>query len=121
MRSIDKYLELLNQLSPESKPKWGIMTSQHMVEHLIQAVKMSNGKLKLKCYNQNEKIPTLRRFLMGNRPLPQLFINPAIGEGLLPLEFVDINNALVTLKDEVDDYYSFFKVHFFLLPIFLKG
>jgi len=106
---LEKYLMLLDQLSESSKALWGKMTAQHMVEHLVQAVQMGNGKLKVECFNPPEKIPTLKRFLMSERPLPKLFINPLIGPDLLPLKFTNLDDAKENLKKEVDDYELYFQ------------
>ena len=105
----DNYLTLLNKLDPQQKPLWGKMTPQHMVEHLILAVQMGNGKLKLECFNPPEKIPTLKRFLMSSRPMPKLFVNPVIGEDLIPLENSSLLEAIEKLKNEIDDYVIFFE------------
>ena len=107
--STNNYLTLLNKLNPQQKPLWGKMTPQHMVEHLILAVQMSNGKLKLDCFNPPENIPTLKRFLMSSRPMPKLFVNPVIGEDLRPLENSSLINAVEKLKKEIDDYLLFFE------------
>lgn len=107
--STNNYLTLLNKLDPQQKPLWGKMTPQHMVEHLILAVQMSNGKLKLDCFNLPEKIPTLKRFLMSSRPMPKLFVNPVVGEDLRPLEYSSLEEAVEKLKNEIDDYVSFFE------------
>jgi hypothetical protein len=106
---INNYLTLLNKLDLQHKPLWGKMTPQHMVEHLILAVQMSNGKLKLECFNPPEKNPTLKRFLMSGRPMPKLFVNPVIGEDLLPLEHSSLEEAIEKLKKEIDDYLLFFE------------
>ena len=106
---INKYLELLNELEPQQKPLWGKMTPQHMVEHLILAVQMSNGKLKLECFNPSEKMPSLKRFLMSGQPMPKLFVNPVIGEDLRPLECLSFNEAIEKLKNEIDDHVLFFE------------
>jgi len=105
----DNYLMLLNKLDPQQKPLWGKMTPQHMVEHLILAVKMSNGKLRLECFNPPEKIPSLKRFLMSSRPMPKLFMNPVIGEDLRQLEYSSFQKAMEKLKNEIDDYIIFFE------------
>jgi len=106
---INKYLKLLNELNSQQKPLWGKMTPQHMVEHLILAVQMSNGKLKLECFNPPEKIPSLKRFLMSSRPMPKLFLNPVIGEDLRPLEYSSFEEVMEKLKNEIDDYIIFFE------------
>ncbi|MDP3683019.1 MAG: hypothetical protein Q8S01_03720, partial [Ignavibacteria bacterium] len=74
-------MPLLGKLMDETKPLWGKMSAQHMIEHLILAVKTSNGKLTIGCFNPPEKIPALKRFLMSARPLPKEFVNPLIGSG----------------------------------------
>ncbi len=109
MKQLDKYIELLEQLTHDKKPEWGIMTPQHMIEHILLAVQMSNGKLTLECFNDEEKLPMLKRYLMSSRPLPQGFVNPYIGEGLLPLKFSNLEEAISELRKEVNDYYNFFE------------
>jgi len=104
-------LEQLNNLSTDTKQLWGKMTAQHMIEHLVLAVRTSNGKLNIGCFNPPEKIPTLKRFLMSARPLPKEFINPLIGEGLKSLEYQNIEEAKLVLKNEVEDYYQYFEKH----------
>jgi hypothetical protein len=105
------YISQLESLLPEAKPLWGKMTLQHMIEHLILAVRSSNGKLKIECFNPKEKIPALKRFLLSDRPLPKNFINPVIGEDLLPLEYKNLKSAFSALKSEIDDYYIFFETN----------
>ncbi len=105
----NKYLMLLNKLDPQQKPLWGKMTPQHMVEHLILAVQMSNGKLKLECSNQPDKILTLKRFLMSSRPMPKGFVNPVIGPDNLPLNYSSLDEAKNKLEEEIEDYYRFFE------------
>jgi hypothetical protein len=105
----NQFLKQLEILKKDDKALWGKMTPQHMVEHLILAVKMSNGKLNLECSNPAEKIPALKRFLMSSRPLPKLFINPVIGAELCPLEYSSLGEAKERLKEEIDNYDSFFQ------------
>ena len=110
-KMLKDYLTILEQLEPHQKPAWGKMTPQHMVEHLILAVQMGNGKLKLNCINPPEKLPTLKRFLLSDRPLPKGFVNPAIGADNLPLKCPDIDRARDKLKKEVENYYKYFKTN----------
>lgn len=112
MRSdLFSYIAHLTNLLPETRPLWGKMTLQHMIEHLILAVRSSNGKLKIECFNPPDKLPALKRFLMSERPLPKNFMNPVIGEELLPLEYKDLKSAIIALKSEIEDYYKFFKTN----------
>jgi len=108
IKDLNKFIKLIKNLTPDTKPLWGIMSTQHMIEHLILAVQQSNGKLTVECFNSSEKLPMLKRYLMSNRPLPQGFVNPYIGEGLLPLIFSNLEEAITELEKEVNDYYDFF-------------
>ncbi len=105
----NKFIEPLSSLESDQKPAWGKMGAQHLVEHLILAVKMGNGKLKLDCINPPKKLPTLKKFLMSSRPMPKGFVNPAIGSDNLPLNFSSIDEAINKLKEETKDYYRFFE------------
>jgi len=52
--NISKYL---NKLDEDTKPKWGIMTPQHMVEHLEQTYKIASGEI------QDFEIATPEKYL----------------------------------------------------------
>lgn len=110
-RDLNQFLHYINKLTPDSKPLWGIMTSQHMVEHLLMTVKVSNGKVTVECFNPSEKVPTLKRILLSERPLPKNFINPFIGKRLLPLQFDSLKNAIDNFVLEIKDYYTFFEIN----------
>ena len=105
----NKFSAKINLLKSNQKPVWGKMSAQHMVEHLIFAVKMGNGKLKFECINPLFKLPTLKKFLMSNRLMPKGFVNPVIGPDNLPLDYSSLEEAKNKLKAEIGDYYHFFE------------
>lgn len=107
----NQYIEKLISLGSNTKPLWGKMSAQHMVEHLVLAMRMSTGKIKLECFNPPEKLPALKKFLMSSRPLPKLFVNPAIGENLLPLEYPSLEEAKRILQQEITDYLNYFELN----------
>ena len=106
---VDGKISLLYNLNETQKPLWGKMTPQHMVEHLYKAVQSSINEIKFNIYSEESKIPVLKRFLLGNRPLPKEFINPAIGPDLIPLEFADLKQAIEELKKVIGRYDQYFK------------
>jgi len=99
---------LLKQLKPDQKPLWGKMTPQHMVEHLYKAVQSSINEIFLNVYTEERKIPVLKKLFLGERPLPKEFMNPAIGPELMQLEFEDLNNAIIELRNVTQRYEQFF-------------
>lgn len=106
--TIDKIESALNQLTIEIQPLWGKMSAHHMVEHLKLALSISSGEKEVEIYVEERLIPIQKRFLMSNKPLPKLFINPAIGEDLLPLEFKNIDSAKTALISQINKYENFF-------------
>jgi oxepin-CoA hydrolase/3-oxo-5,6-dehydrosuberyl-CoA semialdehyde dehydrogenase len=101
-------LNALTELKEDQKPLWGKMTSQHMVEHLYKAIQSSINEIYLNVFTEERKIPVLKKFLLGARPLPKEFMNPAIGPDLLPLEFTDLNSAIKELGKIMKRYDQFF-------------
>jgi len=106
---LDSFLKKLEELKPDKKALWGKMTAQHMVEHLIYTMQISNGKLKFQCVNPPERLTALKSFLLSSKPFPRLYINPVIGPDLVELKYTDIEEAKDKLKDEISDYYDYFQ------------
>ena len=104
----DEFVERLNRLKDDSRPRWGKMSAQHMVEHLIEAVKMSDGNLIVKCYSPEDRLPTLKKILMSDRPLPRNFINPILGDELPSRKFDTLETAKSKFIEELNYYYSYF-------------
>jgi len=42
----EKVIPLLRSADPTQQPKWGKMSFQHMVEHMVLVMKNANGNLK---------------------------------------------------------------------------
>lgn len=53
----EKITECLNKLKVDSKPKWGTMSAQHMVEHLEYTYRIASGEI------QDFEVATPERFL----------------------------------------------------------
>jgi hypothetical protein len=86
MNTLFERLPFLRALPADRVPKWGIMSSHHMVEHLSGSMRMSNGKVYLPQLIADEKIPARLQFLYSNDPFP------------LNLKFTEEPANLKTLK-----------------------
>lgn len=97
-------------LQPHSIPIFGMMTPQHMVEHLSLVLTISNGKRDVTQVSPNEKIPFLIKFLEGPEPLPKGFKAPFISKDILPaLTFKDMETSLDRLYSEIDGFEKFYE------------
>ncbi len=94
----------LAQLAPGRAPRWGRMTAQQMVEHLLWSFEVSTGRTRVACPVPEERRPALRAFLHHDRPTPQGFMNPLLEEGLPALRFSQISEAVAVLSLEVERF-----------------
>lgn len=100
----------LMRLQPDSPPLWGSFTPQHMVEHLAEVIRFSNGKKNIELAIPFEKAERAKsRLLTPEFTMPKdfkaAFMPP---EGLPPLQFSSLKAAIDALFSEIDDFYSFF-------------
>ena len=70
----DKIDECLSNLSEDLKPKWGIMTPQHMIEHLEYTYKIASGEIQNFEISTPEKIlEKVKNSLWNYKKFPQSF------------------------------------------------
>jgi len=81
---LPEILVRLNKLSPSTTPLWGTFTAQQMVEHLIDGLSMSIGKLKIPLEVSLERAEKSKQFLYSDAPF---------GHDI-KVNFVDINNPM---------------------------
>lgn len=65
--------ELINSLNGDETPLWGMMTAQHMVEHLDIVTSFCTGEVKMQLVTPEEKLPRQIEFLYSNYAMPQNF------------------------------------------------
>ncbi|MFK7922853.1 MAG: DUF1569 domain-containing protein [Bacteroidia bacterium] len=98
----------LAQLKADTKPAWGIMSAQHMVEHLSGAFAMSRGKLNFPLAIPEEKIPRRLAWLRSDKPFGKSVNGVGLKEGILiPLRFENLEQAREKTISEIDKYYDF--------------
>jgi oxepin-CoA hydrolase/3-oxo-5,6-dehydrosuberyl-CoA semialdehyde dehydrogenase len=98
----------LHQLAQGAQPRWGRMNAQQMVEHLVGAVKWSNGKIKVPLIIPEEKLPIARKQLLSDMPLPHNFQNPFTDDKTY---LNTLAEALQKLDAEIADFYTYHAAH----------
>ncbi len=66
---LENILKTLENLSSESKPKWGKMNAQQMIEHLTVGFKMSTGKVSFPNEVNEELMDKMKLFLHSDKPM----------------------------------------------------
>lgn len=104
---------LLSGLEPNKQPIFGMMTAQHMVEHLSLVLKLSSGKGEQKLFFPEEKAEKVRSiFIHGSRALPIGFKTPFLPtDELLPLQCSDIPEAINILFQDLDNFDEYFRLY----------
>ncbi len=67
--NVETFLEKLSKLNPETKPEWGSMSAQRMVEHLTDILFIATGKNKLEFQGSLDKIERMHAFLESDKPM----------------------------------------------------
>lgn len=107
MESIKSRLATLEE---NSERQFGIMTPQHMVEHLILTVKLSYGRVKIPEFEPNEKQLLQKQALIYSEiSFPRGIRAPGLGEELLDLRFDDLESSKFQLLKSLEEYDSFFE------------
>ena len=84
----------LNNLTEDTKPAWGILTPQHMVEHLEWFCQIALGNIKTDQITPEEHIPKMQASLYDYRGLPKKFDHPLLRKGKLEdLRYADLDSA----------------------------
>lgn len=103
--------DLLSNLRADSPAHWGVMSAQHMVEHLGMVFAMSLGFGKIKPFFDEEKTRRNYEFtIVQKNPLPRnlKFKNGLLAEPL-PLEFESLEQAIQNLKEIVNAFFERFE------------
>ena len=96
--------EAVMPLRDDSRPGWGMLTAQQMVEHLVWAFELSTEQAQAECRVPETQRERFKTFLFDNRPTPHEFMNPTLAAGLPPLRYGSLAEAKTALRVEVDRF-----------------
>jgi hypothetical protein len=100
---LETQLTYLSQLTATTKPLWGTMTAQRMVEHLTDTLRIATGKNPQKRAIPEEKLPSMLRFLEGDKEMA-----PNIAVDFATPDMKERNEELELAIDEfVDEWLAF--------------
>ncbi|TYP77376.1 phenylacetic acid degradation bifunctional protein PaaZ [Aquimarina intermedia] len=106
--NVAQYLE---RLTEASKPQWGTMTAQHMVEHFEKSFKMAAGSYQdFEIATPEQYLERVREMVFNHEPMPRNHKHPLMKEdGLDPLNHEDLQTAKEKLLEAYDNYILYFK------------
>ena len=107
---IDDAIAHLSLLTSETKATFGRMTPQHMVEHLIWTLKISNGEQESEQHFRSEKAEKMKNILIyTDAEIPVGFKSPVLPEDdVLPLEYSNLHEAKSIFAEELNRLHNYF-------------
>lgn len=107
-------LELKHKLSflqEKTKSKFGVMTPQHMVEHLTITIKISYNRVRIPDFEMSEKQKAQKEALLETEmDFPIGVRAPGLPPGeLMPLRNNDLEEAKEQFLESLEGYNSFFE------------
>jgi oxepin-CoA hydrolase/3-oxo-5,6-dehydrosuberyl-CoA semialdehyde dehydrogenase len=101
----------LSRLTADSKANWGIMSAQHMIEHLEKGFRMATGEISdYDIDTPEDKLAKTREMIFNFRPMPREFKHPLLPkEGLDALVHPDLDSAKSNMLAAWDAYETFFR------------
>jgi len=102
-------VNFISNLRSDTPPLFGIMSAQHMIEHLSLLMKISNGKQLIQPSYNEEKSEKIKEYILKtDHELPIGFRSPILPATVLPLEHKDLPSAIEALRKELDDFEIYF-------------
>ncbi|SDI39149.1 phenylacetic acid degradation bifunctional protein PaaZ [Winogradskyella thalassocola] len=107
----DKISECLYALKEDAKPKWGIMTPQHMIEHLEYTYKIASGEIQdFEIATPSTILDKVHNSLWNYDKFPKNSQFPQLEKNTLePLKHPDLATAIEKFKAQREKYLEFFK------------
>lgn len=108
--SRDWIVDTLTRLTADTKPHWGIMTPQHMVEHLEFLHLMALGRVQTEIVTPEKHIEKYQDSLFNYKPMPRSFDHPLLRKNELEdLKHGSLDEAKTALLNTYDEFESYFK------------
>ncbi|MFK8005597.1 MAG: phenylacetic acid degradation bifunctional protein PaaZ, partial [Saprospiraceae bacterium] len=102
--------EKLNALTESTKPNWGLMTSQHLVEHFEFFMQQALGKIPCEIKTPEKYLEKTQDSLWNYRPMPKNFDHPVLRKGEVEdLRFGNLEEAKTEFWKTYDELELFFK------------
>ena len=107
--NINTVRKILSNLKIDTKPIFGKMNGQQMIDHLAFVMKFSNGNLATDTFVEEEKAALRKAFLNTDRELQVGFKAPMLSEDPYPVKFATIQESIDDLILQIDKFELHFK------------
>lgn len=101
---------LLQQLKPDATPQWGIMSAQHMIEHLGGSFYIGTGKIPIKAmYDQQRTQQSYNHIIKNRQPFSKGVRVNIVPAEPAPLRFDSLAIAIEKMLGARALFFAYFK------------
>ncbi len=105
-----QFIPLLQETSTETKPAWGKMTLQQMIEHFADSIRIASGKTQVAdIITPPEHLQKARDFMLSEKPFRENSPNPLLPETPAPVKNSSLQEAIKELQEEIYFFFSVFE------------
>ena len=107
----EKIKECLSNLKEDTKPRWGIMSPQHMLEHLEFTYRVASGEIQdFEIATPEKYLEKVHHSLYNYQTFPQNSQFPLLEKDTLDtLKHVDFSTAIEKFNESREEYKTYFK------------
>ncbi|MBK7850693.1 MAG: DUF1569 domain-containing protein [Bacteroidetes bacterium] len=106
-----KFIDKLTELDPDTKPLWGNMNVQQMIEHMSESLRIANGKNPHPLITPAEKVQAMKDFLASDKEFRPNTKNILMEETPPELRLKDKTKAIQELENEIKYFVAHFEEH----------
>jgi len=105
-----RFIPLIKQIPSDTKPQWGKMTLQQMVEHFSDSVRIASGKTAYTDFVfPPDQLQKNREFVLSEKPFRENTSNPLMPEVPAPVINVSAEEAINELVKELNFFFTVFE------------
>ncbi|NER14916.1 phenylacetic acid degradation bifunctional protein PaaZ [Leptobacterium flavescens] len=101
----------LGKLTEDSKGAWGILTPQHMIEHLENSLRIASGEIAgIEIATPAEYLEKVQEMVYNHNPMPKEYAHPLLKKGELEeLRHANLEEAKAKFLEAYDQFEAYFK------------
>lgn len=103
------YIPTITALAPDAARLWGKMNVQQMVEHMVDYMRIANGKTQLPIAVDEAMLPRMQAFLATEKPMRENTPNSLLPDEPPAVKHDTLASAIAELEQEVLDFFAAFR------------
>lgn len=103
------YISLLQQLKGDEKGNWGVLSPQGMIEHMSDSIAIASMRIVHALHTPPEQVERMKSFALSEKEFRPGTKNALMTEEAAPLRNKNLDEALIELKSEIDEFFRFYE------------